>query len=195
MNYPAPRLLSPSEPPGLFTDARGGFAETWRSEGRPDGGYGWDGAVLPPMICGLTSHSKANVLRGLHYQSRNPRALIIRCAYGAIIDVAVDLRAGSHTFGQGWRFTLTAPYGTVYIPRGLAHGFYCPTQAVVMYDCSEVFDPESTGVLRANDPDLRLVSNGKPLWGGIQMHATGPLMSDKDRNGNLLCETMAIEVQ
>lgn len=157
---PTARTVQIATPPGIFTDARGTFMETWRS-----------GKGIPVMRCGLQSTSKKGVLRGFHFQRKNPRALLVRCIAGMIWDVSIDLRAGSPTLGRFETFRLGAAAGdSVFVPAGYAHAFYAMTDCTVVYECSEVFDPDSEDGLHW--------SAAAAAWEGIVQG--DPILSEKD---------------
>ena len=145
------RVIRPTNPPGIFRDARGVFTESWKS-----------GAGIPPMKSGLTSFSKAGVLRGFHYQRTKPRALIVRPVIGIIWDVAIDLRKDSPEYGHYHCTRLTADQCEAgYIPAGFAHAFYALTDTMVIYECSEHFDEASFSGIKWDDPQVAAA------WAGI----------------------------
>lgn len=156
------RLIRPTTPPGVFTDERGAFAESWHV-----------GKGIRPAKCGLTSMNNKGALRGMHFQRTNPRALIVRCVYGVIWDVAVDIRKGSATYGQTSCNRLSAAgFESVHVPAGFAHGFYAMTDAVVIYECSELFDPDSHTGFLWTCPHMAAA------WQGIA--PANPIVSEKD---------------
>ncbi|MBC8088130.1 MAG: dTDP-4-dehydrorhamnose 3,5-epimerase [Phycisphaerae bacterium] len=120
------------------------------------------------------SRSGKNVLRGLHFQSRNPQGKLVRPVTGSIFDVAVDLRRSSPTFGRWYGTTLEAGDGRqLWIPPGLAHGFLVMSgSADVMYKCSELYDLDSDKVLAWNDPTVGITW---PIEKGVT-----PLLSPRD---------------
>ena len=104
--------------PRVFRDSRGSFVETWNEERYRE--LGIDG----PCVQDNASVSSRGVLRGLHYQSPHPQGKLVSVLEGEVLDVAVDLRSGSPTFGEWCGYTLSAENGhQLYIPAGLAHGF------------------------------------------------------------------------
>jgi len=138
--------------PTRHSDDRGFLAELCRSdEFRRQG--------IPKLVQINHSHSKANVVRGLHYQVP-PRAAgkLVACIRGSIFDVVVDLRAGSKTFGQHLSAELTQSDGRMlYVPPGCAHGFAVTAEcADVMYLQSEYYSPEHDRALLWNDPKLEI---------------------------------------
>jgi dTDP-4-dehydrorhamnose 3,5-epimerase len=154
-------LLYPSVHPGVFEDNRGILVESWRV-----------GEGIKPAKCGLTSFNIKGALRGFHYQRNKPRALIVRCVRGAIWDVAVDIRKGVSTYGRVHTNRLTeAGHEAVYIPAGFAHAFYAMADAIVVYECSDFFDPDSHSGFHW--------SSTINAWDGIVVGE--PVISEKDR--------------
>lgn len=174
--FPTPRLIRPSNPPGIFRDARGLFTESWRV-----------GGGVPAMKSGLTSFSKAGVLRGLHYQRTKPRTLIVRPVIGIIWDVALDLRKDSPTYGSAVSTRLNSESCEAgLIPAGFAHGFYAMTDALVIYECSELFDEASFSGIKWNDPQVYAAWSG--IVGDKVQH------SEKDLDLPSFADTAPIEV-
>lgn len=154
--------------PRRFGDARGWFMETFNAPRLQEAGLdiAW--------VQDNHSFSAARgTLRGLHYQ-RPPRAQdkLVRCSRGAILDVAVDFRAGSPGFGTSVAVELTAENGRqLLVPKGFLHGFVTLTDDTeVQYKCSDVYAPDCDGAVRWDDPDL-----------GIDWGVIDPVLSDKDR--------------
>lgn len=117
------------------------------------------------------SFSKAGVLRGMHFQ-RPPHdhAKMVYCVSGEVIDVVVDLRHGSPTFGRHFATTLSSENGSMlYIPPGLAHGFFALSDSIMMYKVTSVYAPES-------DQGIHWQSIGFN-WPGVQ-----PLLSERDNS-------------
>ncbi len=111
------------------------------------------------------SRSARGVLRGLHFQvGDRPQAKLIRCARGAIMDVAVDLRRGSPTFGQWEAWQLDDERGLqLYCPIGFAHGFVVLSDvADVVYRCSDYYDPVGDSGIRYDDPAIGVDWPGGP---------------------------------
>lgn len=104
----------------------------------------------------LRSCSRKGVLRGLHFQRRHSQDKLVQVLHGAVYDVAVDLRAGSDTFGQWEGFLLTAENRQMlYIPKGFAHGFLAlEDDTLFSYLCGDRYDPDSDGGVRWDDPQL-----------------------------------------
>ena len=125
----------------------------------------------------ITSVSKKNVLRGLHYQIKKPQGKLISVIKGEVFDVAVDLRKNSKTFGKHFSITLNEKNCySVYIPPGFAHGFLTTKKEnIVCYSCTEYRSPKSEKSLKYNDPRLK-----------IKWPIKKPNVSQKDRNANSL---------
>ena len=124
------------------------------------------------------SRSAKNVLRGLHYQLRQPQGKLVRVTVGEIWDVAVDMRRSSPSFGRwtGIKLDAAAPR-MLWIPAGFAHGFVVLSEhAEVQYKATDFYAPEHERTLLWNDPALAI---SWPLAGQ-------PLLSDKDRRGTPL---------
>jgi dTDP-4-dehydrorhamnose 3,5-epimerase len=153
-------------------DARGYFIECYRA----DTFYEWTGLRRTAVQVNY-SHSEALVLRGLHYQTRHPQGTLVRVLAGEIFDVAVDLRKSSATFGQWKACNLSGENRRqIWIPEGFAHGFLVTSAcADVLYQTTDVYDPESERTLLWNDPRVAIVW---PLAPGQE-----PLLSTKDVEG------------
>jgi dTDP-4-dehydrorhamnose 3,5-epimerase len=124
------------------------------------------------------SKSSFNVLRGLHYQIKYPQGKLIRCVYGSILDVIVDLRKSSPTFGKTFSIQLNSNDIQLWVPPGFAHGFYVISDtAEVMYKTTEYYYPEYDRTLFWNDCDLNI------NWG-----CNNPILSNKDSNGTFFSE-------
>jgi dTDP-4-dehydrorhamnose 3,5-epimerase len=154
--------------PRRFEDARGFFAEVWNARTFAAGGLDLD------FVQDNHSHSRAGVLRGLHYQLRQPQGKLVRAVTGEVYDVAVDLRRSSPTFGRHVGVHLSAGNGhMLWIPPGFAHAFYVLSEAAdVLYKCTDYHAPEHERTLLWNDPVLGI---GWPLRGGA-----APILSAKD---------------
>jgi dTDP-4-dehydrorhamnose 3,5-epimerase len=136
------------------------------------------------------SYSNKNVVRGLHYQMKNPQGKLMFCLKGKIIDVAVDIREGSPTFGEYVSVVLSAENGhqAFYVPPGFAHGFavHESSDAVILYKCTTLYQKEFDRVLSWNSVGIDLPQDffGKD----------GMVMSEKDLNGTPLSETQGVIV-
>ena len=134
----------------FVTDERGFFAKTFEK-----GLFSDFGIDLSPYEVFCTSSHKG-VLRGLHFQREHSQDKLVQVLVGAAYDVAVDLRAGSPTFGKWEGFELTAENRRLlYIPRGFAHGFLALEEGTLFsYLCGDQYDPQTDGGIRWNDPDV-----------------------------------------
>ena len=121
----------------------------------------------------VMSHSKKNVLRGLHIQTKKTQAKIITVTHGKIFDVALDLRRKSKTFGKYVCLTISDKDDySFYIPKGFAHGFVCLSkECTVNYKCSEYRDADSEKTLCWNDKSIK-----------IKWPVKKPILSYKDKN-------------
>ena len=136
--------------PTVFGDDRGYFMETYSEREFADAG-------LPTcFVQDNQSKSRQGVLRGLHFQIKHPQGKLVRALSGAVLDVAVDIRKGSPTFGQHVAVELTGEnHRQFFIPRGFAHGFSVLTDEVIFqYKCDNFYAPQSEGALAWDDPDL-----------------------------------------
>jgi dTDP-4-dehydrorhamnose 3,5-epimerase len=151
--------------PKVLRDARGFFLETYHHQKFSELGI--------PDVFVQDNHSRSTkgALRGLHYQLRHPQAKLCRVVEGQALDVAVDVRLGSPTFGKWTSVLLSAErQNQIYIPRGFAHGFVALSEPVqLLYKCSDFYDPESEQGMIWNDPDVAI------SWG-----VTNPVVSEKD---------------
>ena len=153
--------------PKVFGDSRGFFMESYQKSAFEKNGISNDFSQ--------DNHSKSTkgVLRGLHYQT-NPKAQakLVRCSRGKILDVAVDIRKDSPTFGKWVGEVLSEENkNMLYIPAGFAHGFVVLSdEAELLYKASNEYSPENDRGVRWNDPDINV------KW-GIDFE---PLISEKD---------------
>ena len=165
--------------PQVFGDDRGFFMETYNQQKFADLGL--------PTTFVQDNHSKSSkgVLRGLHYQSPMWQGKLVRVVQGEIFDVAVDIRAGSPTFGQWVGFTLNDENKQqLYVPEGFAHGFVVTSDtAEVVYKCTNLYEPSQEGSVLWNDPDI-----------GIEWPVEEPLLSQKDAVGQRLADLPALSV-
>jgi len=136
--------------PTVFGDARGWFAEVYNA--REFAGLGMPATFVQDNH----SMSRRGILRGLHYQIRQSQDKLVRCLAGAILDVAVDLRKGSPTFGQGFAVEISAENKKlVFIPKGFAHGFLTLSDtAEVLYKVSDYWAKEHERGIRWDDPAI-----------------------------------------
>jgi dTDP-4-dehydrorhamnose 3,5-epimerase len=134
--------------PAIHGDERGFFVETYRQNVLADLG------VDDEFVQDNHSRSRKGVVRGMHFQPG--QAKLVRCARGEIVDVLVDIRRGSPTFGQSEAYTLTDTNAhQLYCPDGFAHGFCVVSDvADVVYKVSTYYDPASESGFRYDDPDV-----------------------------------------
>ena len=138
--------------PRVFSDDRGWFMETFNAEA-------FRAAGLPDTWAQDNhSYSTRGVIRGLHYQLEQPQGKLVRCTRGAILDVAVDIRRNSPTFGQSVAVDLTAENRRMlWIPPKFAHGFSVLSEdAEVIYKCTTPWHQPSDRSILWNDPDLAI---------------------------------------
>ena len=154
--------------PRIFKDERGYFYESFSQR------------EFEEKVCRTTfvqdnqSKSSYGVLRGLHFQ-KPPycQSKLVRCIKGAVLDVAVDIRKGSPTFGKYVAVELSEDnHRQLFVPRGFAHGFsVLSEEAIFQYKCDNLYAPQSEGAIAWNDPDINID------W---QLPAEDVLLSAKD---------------
>ena len=139
--------------PRIIGDERGFFCETYRREVFAELG------ISEEMVQDNHSRSRKGIVRGMHFQIGRGAAKLVRCARGAIVDVMVDVRRGSPTFGEWEAFELTeGNMHTVYCPVGFAHGFCVVSDvADVMYKQSNYYADATERGIAFNDPDVAIV--------------------------------------
>ena len=137
--------------PDVFGDNRGYFMESW-SQPR------FDEAIRPVrFVQDNESKSRYGVLRGLHYQKgRYSQSKLVRVVKGRVLDVAVDIRRGSPTFGRYVAVELTEDnHYQLFVPRGFAHGFsVLSEEAIFEYKCDNIYAPEQEGAIAWDDPTI-----------------------------------------
>jgi len=155
--------------PKVFGDARGFFLESWNERGFEAAG------IRACFVQDNHSRSERNVLRGLHYQIRQPQGKLVRVVAGEIFDVVVDIRRGSPSFGRWEGIRLSAAsHDMLWVPIGFAHGFCVLSDfAEVLYKTTDFYAPEHERCILWNDPELRIEW---PLPGA-------PILSAKDASG------------
>lgn len=123
--------------PKTFPDSRGYFRELTRTNLLAENG------INDKFVQLNNSFSKQGVIRGMHYQLKNPQSKLVCATYGEIYDVIVDIRKSSPTFGKWFGVKLSAERGELlYVPRGFAHGFQVLSDcASVVYQCGDYFTP------------------------------------------------------
>jgi dTDP-4-dehydrorhamnose 3,5-epimerase len=158
--------------PVAHGDARGFFQETYRKAVFAELG------VHEDFVQDNHSRSRLGVLRGMHFQPG--QAKLVRCARGSILDVLVDIRPGSETFGQWEGFPLDdESHHELYVPDGFAHGFVVTSEtADVVYKVSTYYDPDAESGFRYDDPEV-----GIEWPAGIELQ-----VSERDRDAPLLSQ-------
>jgi dTDP-4-dehydrorhamnose 3,5-epimerase len=138
--------------PKVFGDARGFFLESWNAKAFAAAG------IPATFVQDNHSRSQRGVLRGLHYQLRQPQGKLVRVVAGEVFDVAVDLRRASPTFGRWVGDRLSAENKRVlWIPAGFAHGFLVLSDSAdFLYKTTDYYAPEHERVIAWNDPDLAI---------------------------------------
>ncbi|WP_439258841.1 dTDP-4-dehydrorhamnose 3,5-epimerase [Lonepinella sp. BR2930] len=162
--------------PQVFGDERGFFMETFRDE--------WFKQHVANRTFVQENHSKSvkGVLRGLHYQTENTQGKLVRVVQGEVLDVAVDLRQNSPTFGKWVAEILSAENKRqLWVPEGFAHGFYVLSDtAEFVYKCTDYYNPNAEHSLIWNDPTV-----------GIDWQLQGePSLSAKDLAGKVLSDAV-----
>ena len=168
--------------PRVFGDERGFFFESY-NERRFQEAIG----AAEPVYFVQDNHSRSarNVLRGLHYQVRQPQGKLVRVVAGEVFDVAVDLRRSSPTFGKWFGIMLSAENKRqMWVPAGFAHGFVVTSESAdFLYKTTDYWVPEYERSIAWNDPAI-----------GIDWPIAGtPLLSEKDRNANQLADAEVYE--
>jgi len=151
--------------PDVFCDSRGYFLETYNNSRYSNSG------IRQNFVQDNISFSKKGVLRGLHFQNPHPQGKLVQVFSGSVLDVAVDIRIGSTTFGC-WHSEILSNenYRQLFIPGGFAHGFYVLSEtAVFSYKCTDFYNPSAEGGVIWNDPDL-----------DIDWQTDQPILSPKD---------------
>lgn len=160
--------------PEMFGDARGYFFESYSQKK-------FDEQVRPvKFVQDNESKSKYGVLRGLHFQKgKDAQSKLVRVVKGRVLDVAVDIRKGSPTFGKYVAVELTEDnHRQLFVPRGFAHGFsVLSEEAIFQYKCDNLYAPQAEGAIAWNDPDVGID------W---QLPAEDVLLSAKDANHPML---------
>ena len=150
----------------IYRDKRGFLREIYKNR-----------LLKDSFLFDVMSNSKKNVLRGLHIQTKKYQAKIITVTQGKILDVAVDLRKNSKTFGKYFSIIISQNSEfSFYIPKGFAHGFLCLSkECTVNYKCSQYRHKKSETTLSWNDKDV-----------GIKWPIKKPILSIKDKKGKSL---------
>ena len=150
----------------IYRDNRGFLREVYKNK-----------ILNDSFLFDVMSYSKKNVLRGLHIQTQKSQAKIITVTHGKILDVVVDLRKNSKTFGKYFSIVISQNSEfSFYIPRGFAHGFLCLSkECTVNYRCSQYRHKKSETTLKWDDKDV-----------GVKWPIKKPILSTKDKNGKSL---------
>jgi dTDP-4-dehydrorhamnose 3,5-epimerase len=165
--------------PRVFGDERGFFFESYNEKAFAELGIG------ERFVQDNHSSSRRNVLRGLHYQIKQAQGKLVRVVEGDILDVAVDLRRSSPTFG-GWEAVRLSGENKrmLWIPAGFAHGFRVISEtAQVLYKATDYYAPEHERTVAWNDPELKI---------GWEVESE-PIVSAKDQRGVALRDAEAFE--
>ncbi|AEA44038.1 dTDP-4-dehydrorhamnose 3,5-epimerase [Fluviicola taffensis] len=161
--------------PTIFGDDRGYFFESFHQQKFNE----FIGAEIN-FVQDNESKSAKGVLRGLHFQAPpHAQGKLVRVVQGSVLDVALDIRKNSPTYGQHVSFVLSAENKMqAYIPAGFAHGFVTlEKDTIFQYKCTNWYNPSSEGSILWNDPALT-----------IQWQEMNPILSDKDKLGILLAD-------
>ena len=147
----------------IYKDSRGFFKEVEKHK-----------ILKKRFIFDCFSFSKKNTLRGLHLQKKKSQAKIITVVHGTILDVVVDLRKNSKTYGKYFSIKISNDSNySIYIPPGFAHGFLCLSKScAVYYKCTNYRDKNSEQTIKWNDKDLK-----------IKWPIKNPILSRKDKMG------------
>ena len=145
----------------VFKDKRGWLKEEFKKK-----------FIKKNLVFTLVSSSKKNVLRGLHMQTKKPQDKFLSVLKGSVLDVAVDLRKNSKTYGKHYKIILSEKNGKhLFVPKGFAHGILgLDKENILHYACSNYRDPMSEISIRWNDKDLNI------NWG-----LKKPIISKKDK--------------
>ena len=159
--------------PQVHGDERGFFVETYSKDGWADLG------VDAEFVQHNHSRSSKGTLRGIHFQTEPGQAKLVRCARGAILDVAVDLRRGSPTYGEWEAYELSdESMRVLYAPIGFGHGFAVLSDvADVAYQVSSYYDPATEAGIAWDDPEV-----------GVDWRVAEPLLSERDKKAPHLGE-------
>jgi dTDP-4-dehydrorhamnose 3,5-epimerase len=157
--------------PKLFGDSRGFFVETFQAERYASCG------IHGPFVQDNFSRSVRGVVRGLHVQNPCPQSKLVMVLRGRILDVAVDVRVGSPTFGHHVAIEIDDEnHRQIWVPRGFAHGFAVLSESAdLLYKCDDLYRPADEIVVRWNDPAI-----------GISWGIESPLLSKRDAAAPLL---------
>ena len=166
--------------PKVFGDDRGFFLESYNKKTFED-----TTGIKAEFVQDNHSRSAKGVLRGLHYQIKNPQGKLVRVTYGKVFDVAVDLKRSSKSFGKWVGVELSAENkNQLWIPQGFAHGFVVLSDAAeFLYKTTDYYSPEYERCIRWDDPELSID------W----QYIGEPLVSEKDGRGVSINEADVFE--
>ncbi len=159
--------------PRIFGDSRGFFTEIYQADRYATSGIG------NHFVQDNLSRSVKGTLRGLHLQNPNPQGKLVTVLHGTVLDVAVDLRVNSPTFGRHVSVVLNDENRRQFwVPRGFAHGFIVLSDtADFFYKCDNLYSPADELVLKWNDPEI-----------GIDWGHASPTLSNRDADGRTLAQ-------
>ena len=162
--------------PKVFGDSRGFFYESFNARVFQEAT-----GIATPFVQDNHSRSQKGVLRGLHYQIENPQGKLVRVVAGEVLDVAVDIRQHSPTFGKWVSVRLSAQNNRqLWIPEGFAHGFVVLSEyAEFLYKTTDYYNPAAERCIRWDDPTLAID------W---ELGGLDPQLSAKDQQGKALAE-------
>ena len=165
--------------PTLFGDRRGFFLETYQFSRYAEHG------ISRPFVQDNLSRSSYGVLRGLHLQNPSPQGKLVSVMRGRVLDVAVDVRVGSPTFGRHVAVELNENNRRqVWIPRGFAHGFAVLSESAdFFYKCDDLYSPKDELIVRWDDPAI-----------GINWGVTNPSLSARDAAAPRLADVKGLPV-
>jgi dTDP-4-dehydrorhamnose 3,5-epimerase len=165
--------------PKVFGDQRGFFFETFRADRYVEAG------IAGPFVQDNLSRSAHGVLRGLHLQNPKTQGKLVMVLRGRVLDVAVDVRVGSPTFGRHVAVELSEENRRQFwVPRGFAHGFVVLSESAdFFYKCDDVYSPADEITVRWNDPAI-----------GIAWDIEAPALSPRDAAAPLLADTPRLPV-
>ena len=161
--------------PTVFGDERGYFFESFNAAE-----FEQKTGVKTLFVQDNESKSRYGVLRGLHFQKgKHAQSKLVRVVQGRVLDVAVDIRKGSPTFGKYVAVELSAEnHRQLFVPRGFAHGFVVLSdEAVFQYKCDNLYAPQAEGAIAWNDPEIAI------NW---QVDTADIILSEKDKHHPLL---------
>jgi len=153
--------------PSIFHDERGWFTESYNSKTFSKSDLNFN------FVQDNLSFSKAGVLRGLHFQNEPfAQGKLVKVIQGEVLDIAVDIRPDSSTFGEHYKVVLSgAQQNLFYMPEGFAHGFLALKDSYLFYKCTKTYHKEADTGIAFDDPDLN-----------IDWDYPNPIISTKDQN-------------